>query len=201
MNAAAVVLAAGRGSRMKGEHKLLAELHEKPVVRHAVEAALASTARPVIVVTGHESERVTEALKGLNVEIVHNPRHADGLSSSVKLGISVVPLDCVAAAILLADMPGVSPRLIDSLLFALNPERGRLIAVPTRNGQRGNPVAWSRRLFGELLGLEGDRGARHLIDTHREAVVEVPADDDGIFLDIDTEEALAAARGVFQNGA
>jgi molybdenum cofactor cytidylyltransferase len=201
LNVAAIVLAAGSGSRMKGEHKLLAELDGKPVVRHSVEAALASTARPVIVVTGHESERVTEALSGLNVDVVHNPRHTEGLSSSVKLGISAVPSDCAAAAILLADMPKVSPGLIDDLLFALDPDRGKLIAVPTRNGQRGNPVAWSRALFGELLGLQGDMGAKHLIGAHQEAVVEVPADDDGIFLDIDTEEALAAARGVFQNGA
>jgi len=82
------------------------------------------------------------------------------------------------------------------LALAIKPESGALIAVPTRGGKRGNPVVWSRRFFGELAKLEGDTGARHLIGRYQEAVIEVPADDDAIFLDIDTHEALNAAREI-----
>jgi molybdenum cofactor cytidylyltransferase len=91
-------------------------------------------------------------------------------------------------------MPNIRGDLIDRLVSAIQPDRGTLIAVPTREGKRGNPVVWSRRLFEELAKVEGDVGARHLIGLHQEAVVEVPVEDDAAFLDIDTEAALAAAR-------
>lgn len=193
---AAVVLAAGRGTRMQGENKLLAEIGGKTILRRTVEAALSSQAKRVIVVTGHEAERAKQALKGLDVLFVHNPDYADGLSSSLKTGIAAVPASSAATAILLADMPNVSPKLIDKLALAIKPDNGALIAVPTRDGKRGNPVVWSRRFFAELAKLEGDTGARHLIGQYQEAVIEVPADDDAIFLDIDTREALKAAREI-----
>ncbi len=192
--AAVIVLAAGRGTRMASENKLAADLGGKPIIRHAVEAALASRARPVIVVTGHEPERVKGALKGLPVTFVHNPDYVGGLSTSLKAGISALSSDIDTAAILLGDMPQVSGALVDKLIATIDPERGALIAVPTRAGKRGNPVAWARRLFDELTKLEGDVGARHLIGANSEAVVEVPVEDEAAFLDIDTPEALAQAR-------
>jgi len=191
---AAVMLAAGRGTRMMQENKLLAEVRGKPILRLAVEAVLSSKARPVIVVTGHESERIASALKSLEVQIVHNPNYDDGLSSSLKAGLAALPPDTDAVAVALGDMPEISGELIDRLAAAIHPERGTLIAVPVRDGKRGNPVVWSRRLFEELAKLEGDVGARHLIGLHSEAIAEVQVNDDGILLDIDTQEALAAAR-------
>jgi molybdenum cofactor cytidylyltransferase len=194
LRAAALVLAAGRGTRMGGENKLAADLRGKPVVRYVAEAALASRTRPVIVVTGHEPERTRAALSGLDLFFVHNPDFAAGLSTSLKAGLGAVPGDADAVAVLLGDMPEVSAALLDRLIGALDPARGALIAVPTRDGKRGNPVVWSRRFFDELARLEGDVGARHLIGQSGEAVVEVPVDDDAAFLDIDTPEALASAR-------
>jgi molybdenum cofactor cytidylyltransferase len=191
---AALVLAAGRGTRMGGTNKLLAEVRGKPIVRHAVEAALASRARPVIVVTGHEGDRVAAALAGLDVLTVHNPRFAEGLASSLKTGLVALPSETDAVAVALGDMPEVTGALIDKLAAAIDPARGALIAVPTRGGRRGNPVIWSRRLFDELGRIEGDVGARHLIAQHGEAVAEVPVEDEAAFLDIDTPAALAAAR-------
>jgi molybdenum cofactor cytidylyltransferase len=192
---AALVLAAGRGTRMGGPNKLLAEVRKKPIVRHAAEAALASRARPVIVVTGHEREQVEAVLKGLDVRFVHNPHFAEGLATSLKAGLAEVPAEIDAAAVLLGDMPGVTGVLVNKLAAAIDPARGALIAVPTRDGRRGNPVIWSRRFFEDLAKIEGDVGARHLIAQHGEAVVEVSVEDDAAFLDIDTPEALAHARG------
>jgi molybdenum cofactor cytidylyltransferase len=189
-----LVLAAGRGTRMGGPNKMLAEIGGKPIVRHAVEAALSSRARPVVVVTGHEGERVAAAVKGLDVQRVHNPDFAAGLSTSLKVGIGALPPDIDAVAVALGDMPGVTGALIDKLARAIDPEAGALIAVPTRDGRRGNPVVWSRRFLEDLAKLEGDTGARHLIGQHNEAVTEVPVEDDGAFLDIDTPEALAQAN-------
>jgi molybdenum cofactor cytidylyltransferase len=191
---AAVILAAGRSTRMGGPNKLLEEIGGKPIVRWAVEAALASHARPVVVVTGHQGDRVASALKGLEFRRAHNPDFAEGLSASLRAGLATLPADVDAVAVMLGDMPEVTGELIDKLAAAIDPARGLLVAVPTRDGRRGNPVVWMRRFFDELSHLEGDVGARYLIAQHNEAVVEVPVEDDGAFRDIDTPEALRSAR-------
>ncbi|MGN6309061.1 MAG: NTP transferase domain-containing protein [Xanthobacteraceae bacterium] len=198
---AAVVLAAGRSTRMGGPNKMLAELGGKPLVRMVTEQALASKASPVIVVTGHQADEVEKALKGLDVTFVRNPDFASGLASSVKTGISAVPVEAAGAMVCLGDMPLIDARLIDKLIGAFSPERGSLIVVPTCDGRRGNPVLWSRRFFGELTGLSGDIGGRHLVDHHSEAVVEVPVDGDGAFLDIDTPQVLEVVQRAAQADA
>ena len=150
---AAVVLAAGRSTRMGAINKLIAEIGGKPLVRIAAEQALASRARPVIVVTGHERERVEAALAGLPVRFVHNPDYADGLGTSLKAGIAAVPADADGAIVCLGDMPQVDAALIDKLIAAFDPERGALVVVPSIDGQRGNPVVWSRRFFHDLMAI------------------------------------------------
>jgi molybdenum cofactor cytidylyltransferase len=194
LHVAAIVLAAGRGTRMGPKNKLLADFKNKPIVRHTTEAALASKARPVIVVTGHQGDRVAGALKGLDVSFIQNPHFVEGLSTSLRAGLAALPPEIDAVAVMLGDMPEVSGSLIDRLATAIDPARGALIAVPTRNGKRGNPVVWSRRLFDDLARLEGDVGARHLIGHYADAVVEVPVEDESVFADVDTPEALALLR-------
>jgi molybdenum cofactor cytidylyltransferase len=193
-NIAAVILAAGRSTRMGGPNKLLAELGGKPLVRIVTEQALASKAQSVTVVTGHQAEQVEKALQGLKVTFVRNPDFAGGLASSVKAGIAAVPGKADGAVVCLGDMPLISAHLIDGLIEAFAPDRGNLIVVPVSDGQRGNPVLWSRRFFNELMTLDGDIGARHLIAKHSEAVAEVAVEGHGAFLDIDTPQALEAAR-------
>jgi molybdenum cofactor cytidylyltransferase len=191
---AAVVLAAGRSTRMGGPNKLLAEINGRPLVRIAAEEALASTAHPVIVVTGHQSEKVKAALDGLGVTVVHNPDFAGGLSMSLKAGVAALPHDVDGVIVCLGDMPQVSAALIDKLIGAFDPEKGALVVVPTIGGKRGNPVIWSRRFFPDLAALSGDTGARHLIASVPEAVVEVPLSGTAALVDVDTPEALNAVR-------
>ena len=193
-NVAAIILAAGRSTRMGGPNKLLAELNGKKLVRIVVAQALASKASPVIVVTGHQSVEVAAALKGLDVTFVTNPQFADGLATSVKAGVAAVPASADGAIVCLGDMPLIDAKLIDRLVEAFVPDRGSLIVVPVAGGRRGNPVLWSRRFFPELMTLDGDIGARHLIAQHAEAVAEVEVEGKSAFLDIDTPEMLADAR-------
>jgi molybdenum cofactor cytidylyltransferase len=193
-NVAAIILAAGRSTRMGGPNKLLAELDGKKLVRIATEQALASKASEVVVVTGHQADLVEQALQGLKVKFVRNPDFAGGLASSVKAGISAVSAEADSAVICLGDMPLIDSSLIDRLIENFAPDRGNLIVVPVADGRRGNPVLWSRRFFRELMTLDGDIGARHLIARHAEAVAEVPVEGNGAFLDIDTPQALEAAR-------
>ena len=191
---AAVILAAGRSTRMGGPNKLTAEISGRPLVRIAAEEALASRARPVVVVTGHERERVEAVLKDLSVQRVHNPDYVTGLSTSLKAGLAALPPEVDGAIVCLGDMPQVRASLIDKLIAAFDPERGALVVVPSIEGKRGNPVVWSRRFFPELMALEGDVGARHLIGRYPEAVVEVPVSDKAALIDVDTPEALIAVR-------
>ena len=191
---AALVLAAGQSRRMGGPNKLLAEISGKPLVRRVTEQALASGAAPVVVVTGHQRERVEAALAGLPVRFTHNPNYADGLSTSLRAGIAALPPEADAAVVCLGDMPRVNAAVIDSLIGAFDPERGALIVVPAFEGKRGNPVLWGRRFFSELGALHGDVGARHLIGENAEAVVEVTAESRAVFVDVDTPDALAAAK-------
>jgi molybdenum cofactor cytidylyltransferase len=190
----ALVLAGGRGTRMGGPNKLVAEVAGKPLVRHAVEAALASKARPVVVVTGHEADKVAKALAGLEVTLVHNPAYAEGLSTSLKAGLARLGDDVDGALVLLGDMPRVSSGLLDKLIGSFDPAGGALAVVPVRDTHRGNPVLFSKLFFPELQTLTGDVGARGLLGSHGEAVVEVPVADEAAFFDVDTPEALAAVR-------
>jgi molybdenum cofactor cytidylyltransferase len=191
---AAVVLGAGRSSRMGGPNKLLAEIGGKPLVRMVVDAVLASRARPVVVVTGHQRDKVEAALAGLSVKFVHNPHFADGLGTSLKAGIAALPAEADGAIVCLGDMPQVDAALIDRLIGAFDPNHGALVVVPTIDGKRGNPVVWSRRFFPDLMAVEGDVGARYLIGRYTEAVAEVPLTGTAALTDVDTPEALEAVR-------
>jgi len=196
---AAVVLAAGRSTRMGAINKMIAEIGGKPLVRIAVEQALASRAKPVIVVTGHEREQVEAALAGLPVRFVQNPDYADGLGTSLKAGIAAVPPEADGAVVCLGDMPQVDAKLIDKLIATFDPERGALVVVPTIDGRRGNPVVWSRRFFRDLTAISGDIGARHLIGSYAEAVVEVPVAGTAAFTDVDTPESFSAVKAEIEH--
>jgi molybdenum cofactor cytidylyltransferase len=190
---AAVVLAAGKSTRM-GANKLVAEVGGKPLVRIAVEQALASRASPVIVVTGHQREEVERAIVGLPVKLVHNPDFDEGLGTSLRAGIGAVPDTAAGAIVCLGDMPQVDAPLIDKLVGAFDPERGALVVIPAIDGKRGNPVVWARRFFPDLMKIVGDIGARHLIGENTDAVVEVAVTGNAALTDVDTPDALQLVR-------
>jgi molybdenum cofactor cytidylyltransferase len=187
-----LVLAAGQSRRMGETNKLVVPVDGKPMLRHTVEAALASSASDTLVVTGHDRAAVEAILEGTAVRTVHNPDYALGLSTSLKAGIQALPPGTDAAVVCLGDMPEIDADLIDRLIEAFDPGQGRAIVVPTHRGKRGNPVLWGSAFFPAMADLEGDVGARHLIGQHQEAVVEVPIETDATLLDIDTPEALDA---------
>ena len=188
---AAVVLAAGQSRRMGPANKLLAEVDGAAMLERALEAARASQAASLLVVTGHERARIEAAVEA---PTVYNPDYAEGLSTSLRAGIAALPEDIDGAVVLLGDMPFVSAAHIDRLIAAFNPLEGRSICVPTFNGKRGNPVLWGRELFADMRGISGDVGAKHLIGANGDLLVEVPMPDEGVLHDIDTPASLAKAR-------
>ena len=191
-NVAAVVLAAGRSSRMGPRHKLLLlDRAGKPMVARVVDNLLAGRSRPIIVVLGHRADDVRAALAGRPVQFVEAADYQTGLSASLRAGIAAVPETSRAALVCLGDMPLVTARVVSRLLEAYDPDEGRLIAVPTYGGAYGNPVLWDRRFFAEMMHLDGDRGARPLLDRHAEHVTAVEMPDDAVLRDGDTPEPLA----------
>jgi molybdenum cofactor cytidylyltransferase len=196
----AIVLAAGQSSRFRAAGgpdptKLVAKLDGKPIVRRVVEAALATKARPVVVVTGYARDSVEGAVADLDVSLAFNPKFASGLASSLKAGLAATPRDVVGALVLLGDMPWIEPGLSDALIDAFLAREGALAAVPSREGRRGNPVLLGRGLFEAAMRLTGDEGARRLIGVLGEGeLVEVEASNMGVMFDVDTPSDLATAR-------
>jgi molybdenum cofactor cytidylyltransferase len=190
---AAIVLAAGRSRRMAPLNKLLvADSQGTPMVARVVDNVLASHARPVIVVTGHERDRVEEALSGRPVLFAHAEGYAEGLSASLKAGLAALPPEAEGFLVCLGDMPLVSGAMLDRLIAAFDPEEGRAIVMPTFRGKQGNPMLWSREFLAEMAGITGDVGARHLVGKHADRMVEVEMADDAVLRDFDTTEAMKA---------
>ncbi len=192
---AAIVLAAGQSRRMGRQNKLLAKIDGIAMIARTVDAVLASAVEAVTVVLGHEADRVRESLSSRNVTFVENPDYAEGLSTSLKRGLASLSSNTDAALICLGDMPRISAAEIDHLIASYAPNQGHAICVPTHNGKRGNPVLVGRRFFAEVQDIAGDVGARSLIGSYPDLVIEVEMENDAILLDIDTPEALAKFTG------
>jgi molybdenum cofactor cytidylyltransferase len=187
---AAIVLAAGQGTRMGGA-KMTASYAGKPLVRHAHDAVAAAGLAPVLTVVGHDAARVSAALAGVDTSFVENPDYAQGMSTSLKAGIAALPETAAGAVVLLGDMPLVTPTIVARLVAAFAERPTAKAVVPTAGGQRGNPILIGRRLFPEVMALTGDVGARRLLESAGDDVIEVAIDDGAVLTDVDTPEALA----------
>ncbi len=192
---AALVLAAGRSTRFGAANKLTADVGGEPMVRRTVRNVMASAARPVVVVTGHEAGEVTRALDGLDLQFVHNPDYASGLSTSLKAGLGGLPDGLDGVIVCLGDMPAILSAHIDRLIAGFAPKEGRAIVVPTHQGKRGNPVLFAASFISEMRDAAGDSGARHVLGRYADAVAEVDLGTQAIFLDIDTQDAMARHKG------
>ena len=172
-------------------NKLLADLGEQTMIRRVVDAVLSSRVARVVVVTGHERERVEAELQGLALEMVFNPAFREGLASTLRCGLESLSAAVPAALIVLGDMPRVTSAHIDQLLSAYLARKEDGIFVPTYAGRRGNPVLFARCYFAELAGICGDTGGRQLLRAHNEKVCEVPMNDDAVLIDVDDQHVLA----------
>ncbi len=185
MTTGALLLAAGRGTRMGGPNKLTALIDGRPVVAHAADAALAA-GLPLLVVTGDRAAEVRAALAGRDLIFVDAPDYAEGMAASLRAGIAAVPAAWDAVLVLLGDMPRLRPATLAALAAAPG------IVVPQFNGRNGNPVRWPRRHFPALAALTGDTGGKALFAGLDIDLLSV--DDPGILADVDTPHALAALQ-------
>lgn len=186
----AIVLAAGMSRRMGERNKLLLPVKGQPMVRIVVLQAL-QACEQVVVVLGHEAERVRAALADLPVVFVRNPDYAEGMGTSVAIGARMVPSGH-AALVCLGDMPGVTASVMRALADA--GASGVAACRPVHGGRPGNPVWWAPEQIAALRGLSGDEGARALLAGLREQerLCEVPVEAPGVLWDVDTPEAFRA---------
>ena len=197
LSVAAVVLAAGRASRMRGSHKLLAAFDGAALVRRSAEAALAARPARVLVVTGHRAQEVEAQLSGLPLDIIRNRDHALGMSTSLRAGVAALGAGCDGVVVMLADMPHVTGGDVRLLLEAFTAAGGQVIVRAVSGGKRGNPVVLPRSVFNAILQLEGDVGARHIVESAGRDVIDVEIGE-AAHIDVDTPEAVAAAGGILK---
>ena len=186
-----IVLAGGASRRTGAENKLLLPFLGRTIIESTISSILAAGADDVIVVTGHDAERIRSRLSGFPIRIVHNAGYEQGMSTSIRAGVQAAQ---GAVGICLADMPFIAPSTVRTLIEALENHPDKII-VPTYGETTGHPVLFAARYREELLHLEGDRGARLIIQNHAGDLVQVETNDPGILRDIDTIEDYLGASG------
>lgn len=187
----AVLLAAGSSRRFGAQNKLLADMGGAPMVRRTAERLCVSKAARVVVVVGHEGDRVAAALCGLPVAVVCNAHYRNGLASSVCAGLAAVGEGAAGAMMCLADQPLLTPGHYNLLIDAFLARPGRIL-VPLFEGKRGNPVILPAAVHGTALDGGADGGFRTFIDDHPELVERLEVRSSAYTTDFDTPQALAA---------
>ena len=190
---AAVVLAAGVSSRM-GRPKQTLDVEGVPMLERVLLTFRRSKVGRVVVVIGAHAEDVRRRVGFADEVIVENPKFAEGMSGSLKLGLRNVG-EADAAFVALGDQPFVRPETVDRMVAAYEKTRA-CIVIPTYRGTRGNPVLFDRSIFPQIEGIRGDVGAKSVVRRNASEVLEVDVRDIGVLADIDTPSDLADAVGV-----
>lgn len=195
----AIVLAGGAGSRFGGD-KLVAPWRDGALIDGALMAAFAAPVRTVTVVTG-ANDRVADIASAFaeragersRLNLVHCPDYAEGMGRTLRAGIAALPADASGAFVFLGDMPLIPPAILPALAAKL--QGGALAAAPFFKGQRGHPVLFSREAFPALLALDGDRGAREVLQSLGAKLGLVATLEEGVVVDIDTTGDLDRLEG------
>jgi molybdenum cofactor cytidylyltransferase len=185
----AVVPAAGMSVRM-GQNKLLLTFQGKPLIAHAVDTLLASAVDEVVVVLGHEADKVREKLGEKKVRFVENPDYREGLRTSIRAGIGAVSTRASAIMIYLADQPLLASEEVNSLIrvFAEARRLNKSIVVPFFRGRRGNPVILDSAYHEAILDVAGEIGCRRIIRRNPDQVFVVEMETDHAVRDVDSME-------------
>ena len=181
----AIVLAAGESKRM-GQPKQLLPFGGGTILGQVIENLLQSQAEEITVVLGYEAEKIIPQIAREHVKIVVNPDFEQGMSSSIKCGLSQSSEAADGVMIVLGDQPLIERETID-LLVERHRQSERGIVLPVYKGVRGHPVIFKVKYKDELMRLSGDVGAKQIIVQHPSDVLEVKVDCAGVAVSIDTE--------------
>lgn len=192
---AAVILAAGGSTRMRGETKQLLRWGDGTLIQNAVNIASRARVAEIVVVTGNRADAVTRVLQNTPARVVFNPAWASGRASSVRVGMEGLRRNSNAAIFINADQPFLAAEIIDQIIARYAATLAPIV-LPTYNGQPGSPVLFARALFGELAALTGDVGGKALLEKYRAQLERVAIADARAALDLDTPEEYARAQGI-----
>ena len=196
----AVILAAGESKRMGKQNKLLLPVAGEALLVKLIKSVCDSDVGQVIVVIGHEAEKIRRKLNNFPLSFVYNPNFSEGMTTSIKCGVKEVSPDCDGYMICLADMPFINTSEINKLIHAYDQNRikeKRLIVIPVYQGHRGNPVLFSTEFREDILGHKMEYGCKGVIMNNFESVKEIEMDDDSMLLDVDTLEDYQRATEAF----
>jgi len=183
---AGILLASGASTRFGGD-KLLATLEARPVVRWSAEA-LAGAVDDLVVVVRDDASPTRRALEGLSIRWAINRDAEHGMSTAIRAGIAALPTDADAAIIALGDQPLVDRRVVEALVARWR-QGGAPVVQPCYEDGRGHPVLFDASLFAALRALEGDVGARAVLDSAGDALALLSIAGPRP-IDVDTPEAL-----------
>lgn len=192
-----IILAAGLSTRM-GEPKQLLPFGDSTILETGLDNLLGSGLDEVLVVIGHEAEKIRARIQHKPVKIVFNPDYQVGMLTSAQCGVRAISASADAFALTLVDLPMITSDLVDLVIDAYTQtEHG--IAVPSYNYRRGHPVIFDRRYVADILALDGESGGvRSLYRKYADDIHYVTVDTDRILRDIDDrgdyEEALAEMK-------
>ena len=196
----AVILAAGESKRMGKQNKLLLPVAGEALLVKLIKSVCDSDVGQVIVVIGHEAEKIRRKLNNFPLSFVYNPNFSEGMTTSIKSGVKEVSPDCDGYMICLADMPFINTSEINKLIHAYAQNRikkNRLIVIPVYQGHRGNPVLFSTEFREDILEHKMEYGCKGVIMKNFESVKEIEMDDDSMLLDVDTLEDYQRATEAF----
>ena len=196
----AVILAAGESKRMGKQNKLLLPVAGEALLVKLIKSVCDSDVGQVIVVIGHEAEKIRRKLNNFPLSFVYNPNFSEGMTTSIKSGVKEVSPDCDGYMICLADMPFINTSEINKLIHAYDQNRikeKRLIVIPVYQGHRGNPVLFSTEFREDILEHKMEFGCKGVIMKNFESVKEIEMDDDSMLLDVDTLEDYQRATEAF----
>ena len=177
-----ILLAAGSAKRFGGA-KLTVRLPDGTPIGVAALKNLGAGVDAVVAVVRRGDEELASALSAQGARVTACPRASEGMGASLAWGVRSAPV-AAGWVIALADMPWIAPATAARIAEALR--RGSVLAAPLHGGDRGHPVGFAARFYGELAALSGDEGARHLLATHASSMELVPVNDPGVLRDVDT---------------
>ncbi len=187
MNISATILAAGSSQRM-GDNKLLLPFQDDTLINVVCKTIIDSYLKPVFVVTGFENKKVVESLPKSIDKIVYNEDWSRGMATSINKAISSLPNNIDGNMIVLGDMPLVTVKTINKLHQVFLKNNGNKIIYADYLGKQANPVIFPRKIFDEILHLNGDKGCKKIIYKNRKSSIGVPIDSSEVIFDCDTKD-------------
>ena len=184
---AAIVMAAGAGTRMRGRIKQLLPWHGKTLIENAIGITTSSQVFETIVILGAHANKIRPVIRNTAARIQINPQWETGHASTIRAGIRALAPSIDAAIFINADQPLLTSQVIDRILQRYA-ETDAPIVAPVYAGKRSSPVLFNRSHFAELLRLENEQGGRELLTQYRDQIAWVEFDSERMSWDVDTPE-------------